>query len=133
MKLKGKVALITGGTGGIGRAIGKRYAEEGAIVVLADLDRGATEKAAAAIGSGAYGLAIDVTRRESIEAAVEAVALRSGGIDILVNNAAIFDMAPIVEVSEASYDQVFAVNVKGLFFMLQAAAKASCFRRRRRR
>jgi D-sorbitol dehydrogenase (acceptor) len=124
VKLKDKVALITGGTGGIGRAIGKRYAEEGAIVALADLDVAAAEKAAAAIGDGAYGVGLDVTNPESIDAAVERVVGRPGGIDILVNNAAIFDMAPIVEVTRASFDKVFDVNVKGLFFVLQAVAKA---------
>lgn len=124
MKLKDRVALITGGTGGIGRAIGKRYAEEGAIVALADLDAATAEEAAAAIGNGACGLGLDVTSEQSIDAAVERLAGRHGGIDILVNNAAIFDMAPIVEVSRASFDRVFDVNVKGLFFMLQATAKA---------
>lgn len=124
MKLNGKVALITGGTGGIGRAIGRRYAEEGATVVLADLDAAATERAAAEIGNGAYGLGLDVTSPDSIETAVDRITARRGGIDILVNNAAIFDMAPIVEVTRQSFDRVFDVNVKGLFFMLQAVATA---------
>lgn len=130
MKLKDKVALITGGTGGIGRAIGKRYAEEGAVVALADLDAAAAERAAAEIGNGAYGLGLDVTSADSIDAVVERVVARRGGIDILVNNAAIFDMAPVVEVTRASFDKVFDVNVKGLFFMLQAAAKAMIARGR---
>ena len=64
-----------------------------------------------------------MTKTASIEAAVESVVSRWGGIDILFNNAAIFDMAPIVEVTEESYDKIFAVNVKGLFFTLQAVAK----------
>jgi D-sorbitol dehydrogenase (acceptor) len=124
VKLAGRNALITGGTGGIGRAIGRRYANEGATVALADLDAAAAERAAAEIGHGAYGLGLDVTSAESIEAVVERVVARRGGIDILVNNAAIFDMAPIVEVTRASFDRVFDVNVNGLFFTLQAVAKA---------
>lgn len=124
MKLKDKVALITGGNGGIGRAIARRYAEEGGTVALADLDAAAAERAAADIGHGAFGIGLDVTSPDSIHAAVERVVARRGGIDILVNNAAIFDMAPVVEVTRSSFDRVFEVNVKGLFFTLQAVAKA---------
>jgi len=124
MKLAGRSALITGGSGGIGRAIGRRFADEGAIVALADLDAAAAERAAAEIGGGAYGIGLDVTSVESIGAAVERVVADRGGIDILVNNAAVFDMAPVVEVTRASFDRIFDVNVKGLFFTLQAVAKA---------
>ena len=81
------------------------------------------EETAARHGDKAFAVALDVTKTASIEAAVESVVQRWGGIDILVNNAGIFDMAPIVEVTEASYDRIFAVNVKGLFFTLQAVAK----------
>jgi D-sorbitol dehydrogenase (acceptor) len=66
---------------------------------------------------------VDVTRIASIESMVETVVARTGGIDILVNNAAIFDMGPVVEVTEKSWDSQFAVNAKGLFFTLQAVAK----------
>ncbi len=123
MKLKGKIAIVTGGAGGIGRAIAARYAEEGATVAIGDSDAAGAEAAAAAIGRGAFGLRLDVTSEDSIAATVEAVVTRSGGIDILVNNAAIFDMAPVTEVTRASFDRLFDVNVKGLFFTLQAAAK----------
>ncbi len=68
-------------------------------------------------------VALDVTKTASIDAAVESVVAHWGGIDILVNNAGIFDMGPIVEVTEQSYEKVFAVNVKGLFFTLQAVAR----------
>ena len=74
------------------------------------------------IGRGAFGVQLDVTRRASIDAMVETVVGRAGGIDILVNNAAIFDMAPLLEITETSYDKQFAVNVKGLLFTLQAVA-----------
>ncbi|MGO9423012.1 L-iditol 2-dehydrogenase [Roseiarcus sp.] len=122
-KLTDKVALVTGGARGIGAAIVDRYAAEGAQVAVADVDLAAAEATAARHGARAFPLALDVTKAASIEAAVESVAARWGGIDILVNNAGIFDMAPIVDVTEASFDRVFAVNVKGLFFTLQAVAR----------
>ncbi len=122
MKLEGKRAIVTGGAGGIGRAIAAGYLSEGAEVVIADLDGGAAAKAAAELGSGASSQALDVSKLSSIDAMIEAVSA-AGAIDILVNNAAVFDMAPIVEITEASYDRVFAVNVKGLLFTLQAVAK----------
>ncbi len=119
MRLRDRVALITGGARGIGRAIGEGYAREGAKVYLADLDGAEASRAAQEIGHDAIGMALDVTRRDSIDAAVAGVP----DIDILVNNAAIFDLAPLEEITEASYDRVFAVNVKGLLFMMQAVAK----------
>src|SRR5579872_3213527 len=123
MKLKDKVALVTGGARGIGAAIADRYVAEGARVAVADISLTHAEETATRHGANAVAIALDVTKTASIEAAVESVVKRWGAIDILVNNAAIFDMAPIVEVTEASYDKVFAVNVKGLFFTLQAVAK----------
>jgi D-sorbitol dehydrogenase (acceptor) len=122
MKLEGKVAVVTGGARGIGAAICRRYADEGARVVVADILEGEAEALAGEIGRGAFGVALDVTRRPSINAMVERVVAEAGGIDVLVNNAAIFDMAPLLEISEASYDKQFAVNVKGLLFTLQAVA-----------
>lgn len=121
-RLEGKTALITGGARGIGRAIGEGFLNEGAEVVIADLDEAVAAETAAALGERASSLAVDVTDRGSIDAMVETVAA-AGPIDILVNNAAIFDMAPIVEITEQSYDRIFAVNVKGLLFTLQAVAK----------
>ena len=123
MKLKDKVALVTGGARGIGAAIAERYIAEGARVAIADISLAQAEETAARHGEKAAAFALDVTKTASIEAAVENIVQRWGGVDILVNNAGIFDMAPIVEVTEASYDKVFAVNVKGLFFTLQAVAK----------
>jgi D-sorbitol dehydrogenase (acceptor) len=124
VKLKDKVALVTGGARGIGAAIAERYVAEGARVAIADISLGHAEETAARYGDKAVAsFALDVTKTASIEAAVESVVQRWGGVDILVNNAAIFDMAPIVDVTEASYDKVFAVNVKGLFFTLQAVAR----------
>lgn len=123
MRLKDKVAIVTGGARGIGRAIGEAYAAEGAVVAVADVLAHEAADAAATIGNGAFPVTLDVTRADSIAALVETVTARAGGIDILVNNAAIFDMAPVVEVTEESFDRQFAVNVKGLFFTLQAVAR----------
>ena len=122
MKLEGKTAIITGAAGGIGRAIAQRYAEEGATVVVTDRNRDRASRVAAEIGHGAYAVALDVTSEPSIAAMIDEVDRRSRAIDILVNNAAVFDMAPVLEVTRASYDLLFDVNVKGLFFTLQAVA-----------
>ncbi|RVA44193.1 L-iditol 2-dehydrogenase, partial [Mesorhizobium sp. M7A.F.Ca.US.001.01.1.1] len=72
----------------------------------------------------AYAVKVDVTDLASIEAAVKAVETKTGGLDILINNAALFDLAPIVEITRASYDKLFSVNVAGTLFMLQAAARS---------
>ena len=122
MKLEGKTAVITGACGGIGRAIAERFAVEGATVIVTDRNRDRAGKVATEIGHGAYAVALDVTSEPSIAASIEEVTARSPSIDILVNNAAVFDMAPILEVTRVSYDSVFEVNVKGLFFTLQAVA-----------
>jgi D-sorbitol dehydrogenase (acceptor) len=123
MKLAGKVAVVTGGARGIGRAIVERYLAEGATVAIADLDSAESEKRAAALNGKAFAVPLDVTRQTSIDAMVKTVVERAGGIDILVNNAAVFDLAPIVEVTEKSWDFLFGVNAKGLFFTLQAVAR----------
>jgi NAD(P)-dependent dehydrogenase (short-subunit alcohol dehydrogenase family) len=123
MKLKDKIAIVTGGAGGIGAAICRRYAEEGARVVVTDRQGVAAQKLADELGNGAFAVALDVTKSPSIANLVETVVARAGGIDILVNNAATFDLQPILEITEESFDQIFAVNTKGLLFTLQAVAR----------
>ena len=123
-RLDGKSALITGGAGGIGAAFAAGYVREGATVAVADVDMARAEATANAIGPAAYALHLDVTNQTSIDAAIEAVEARAGGLDILVNNAAVFDMGPIVDLPRASYDRQFAINVSGTLFTLQAAAKS---------
>ncbi|RWQ38060.1 MAG: L-iditol 2-dehydrogenase [Mesorhizobium sp.] len=124
MRLEGKSALITGSARGIGRAFAEAYVREGATVAIGDINLEAAEKTASEIGGKAYAVKLDVTDLASIEAAVKAVETRTGGLDILINNAALFDLAPIVEISKASYDRLFSVNVAGTLFMLQAAARS---------
>jgi D-sorbitol dehydrogenase (acceptor) len=123
MKLRDKVAIVTGGARGIGHAICARYAAEGARVVVADLKQAECDAAVATIGHGALGVAVDVTQQASIDAMVATVVETCGGIDILVNNAGVFDMGPLLEISRDSYHRIFSVNVEGLLFTLQAAAR----------
>ena len=122
MKLKDKVAIVTGGARGIGEAIARAYAAEGAHVVIADIEIAKAQELASELGAKGLAVQLDVRDSKSISALIATTVSRFGGVDILVNNAAIFDMAPILEVSEASFDNQFAINVKGLFFMLQAVA-----------
>ena len=120
MRLHGKRALITGAARGIGRAFAESYIREGAEVVIGDIDIARARETAAEIGATA--VALDVTSQESIDAAMEAMKAE-GGIDILINNAAIFTAAPIVEIERANFQRVFDINVSGTLFMMQAAAK----------
>ena len=124
MRLEGKSAIITGGARGIGAAIAEGYAREGAKVCVADIDLAEAEKTAARSGSGAFAVKLNVTSQDSIDACIAETETRAGCVDILVNNAAIFEMGPVVEVERASYDRVFDVNVKGTLFMAQAAARS---------
>jgi galactitol 2-dehydrogenase len=123
-RLAGKSALITGAARGIGRAFAEAYVREGARVAIGDIDLEAAKATVRAIGDAAFAVRMDVTDQASIEEAVGAVERRAGGIDILVNNAALFDMAPIVEITRESYERLFAINVGGVLFTMQAVARA---------
>lgn len=122
MRLKDKVALITGGARGIGRAIAERYVEEGARVIVADVLLEEAQQAARDIGASASAVRVDVSRRSSIVEMTEAAVAAAGRIDILVNGAAIFNMAPLAEISETDFDRQFGINVRGLLFTTQAVA-----------
>ena len=124
MRLKGKVALITGAARGIGAAFAGAYAREGATVAIADIDMARAEQTAKAIGPSAFAIRLDVADQSSIDSAIAEMEKRCGAIDILVNNAALFDMAPIVEITRASYDRLFSINVAGAFFTMQAVARS---------
>ena len=123
MKLKDKVAIVTGGAQGIGQALCERYIAEGARVAIADINLAAAQATASALGESAFAVALDVSKQESIDAMVETVVAQAGGIDILVNNAAVFEMGPLLEIRPESFDRIFAVNVRGLLFTLQAVAR----------
>ena len=124
MRLKGKVAIITGAARGIGAAFAGAYVREGATVAIGDIDMARAEQTAKAIGPAAFATRLDVTDQASIDSAVAEIEKRCGGIDILVNNAALFDMSPIVEITRASYDRLFSINVAGLLFTTQAVARS---------
>lgn len=123
MRLEGKSALITGSARGIGRAFAEAYIREGACVAIADINIERAEATAKEIGRSAYAVEMDVTRQASIDAAVGTCVKEAGGIDILVNNAALFDLQPIVEITRESYEKLFSINVAGTLFTLQAVAK----------
>jgi rhamnulose-1-phosphate aldolase/alcohol dehydrogenase len=126
-ELSGQVALITGGASGIGRAIAQRFAEEGAHVVLADLDGYAAAEAARAIGRAVRAperlraVAADATNARATADAVAEAVLAFGGLDILVCNAGFVAAAPVEDVSETTWDLHFDVNVKGAFLAAREA------------
>ncbi|MCB1453466.1 MAG: L-iditol 2-dehydrogenase [Rhizobiaceae bacterium] len=122
-RLKGKSALITGSARGIGRAFAEAYVREGAMVAVADIDIARASQTAAELGDAAIAVEMDVTRQASIDWAVSQTVEAFGRIDILINNAAIFTAAPIVEIDRADFDRVFRINVAGTLFTLQAVAR----------
>lgn len=129
-RLQGKVAIITGGAHGIGRAYAQRFAAEGSLVVIADLDLTTAEVVAKEItadGGSAQAVAIDVTDPGAIEAAVSEVLSAHGRIDILLNNAAMFSVVPMSrvgfdELDIDEWDAMMATNVKGTWLMCRAVA-----------
>ena len=123
MRLDGKTALITGAARGIGFEFARAYIAEGATVTLADINRAALDAAVAELGPKARAQVIDVTDQASIDAGFAAAVADMGSLDILINNAALFEAAPIAQITRASYDKLFAVNVAGTLFCLQAAAR----------
>ena len=123
MRLQAKRALITGAARGIGLDFARAYIAEGATVTLADINRVALDAAVAELGPQARAVVLDVTDQASIEAGFAAAIADMGGLDVLINNAALFYAAPVVEITRASYDRLFAVNVAGVLFCLQAAAR----------
>lgn len=116
-----RTILITGAAGGIGAAVARRLTAGGARLVLADLDGPGAEKLAAELGQVA--VRADVTRAADVEAMVDQVYRRWGRLDVLFNNAGVIRVQPFLEVTPAEWDRVLDVNLRAVFFVLQAAAR----------
>ncbi len=123
MRLKDKVCLITGGGRGIGKATALRFAQEGARVAVADVDLAVAAEVAHEIGEHGLALQMDVSRRESIESALDQIVTRWGRLDVLVNNAGILRDAQLLKLTEEDFDAVIDVNLKSVFSCTQAAAR----------
>jgi 3-hydroxybutyrate dehydrogenase len=126
MQLKDKVAFITGSASGIGKEIALLFAQEGAKVVIADLDKQAADATAAELnerGAQAIGVGVDVTSEEQVDAAVEGAAQAFGGIDILISNAGIQIVHPVEEFSFADWKKMLAIHLDGAFLTTKACLK----------
>jgi 3-oxoacyl-[acyl-carrier protein] reductase len=126
VRLKDKVAIITGSAQGIGLATALRFAAEGARVVVSDIGQQRVDQAVAAVvaqGGQAIGAVVDVTDRLAIDAMVDKVKATWGRIDVLINNAGITKDARLAKMSSAQFDAVIAVNLKGVFECTQAVAE----------
>ncbi|CAA9544217.1 MAG: hypothetical protein AVDCRST_MAG43-433 [uncultured Thermomicrobiales bacterium] len=126
MRLDGKVAIVTGGAQGMGRAISLRCASEGAKVVVADRNLDGAEAVTGEIseaGGAGLAVAVDVRDQDQIQRMVDATVERFGGVDILVNNAGVGKIIPFLETTEADWDFIFDINCKGLLWCSQAVAR----------
>ncbi|MBA2449680.1 MAG: glucose 1-dehydrogenase [Chloroflexi bacterium] len=124
--LDGKVALITGAAGGIGRAMALRFATEGAGVVLVDLDEAGASAVAAevtALGARALPVRADLTRNAEIRSMADQAVAHFGRIDVLLNNAGVIRVERLLDVTEEHWDFIFSVNTRAVFFVLQAVAR----------
>ncbi len=124
MKLEGKSALITGSARGIGKAFAEAYIREGATVCIADINEEGAKATAAELGPKAFPLLMDVTKQEHIDNAIKVMEEKCGGVDILINNAAVFHMAPVNELTREDYQRVFDINLSSVIFTTKAAANS---------
>ncbi len=129
MRLKDRVAIVTGGASGIGRAIARRFAEEGARVIVADVTTEPreggepTQDVIVAAGGTALFTLTDVSKWDEVDALVGATVARFGRLDVMVNNAAVFAGKALLEEDEAGWDRIMAVNLKGVFFGCKRAVQ----------
>jgi NAD(P)-dependent dehydrogenase (short-subunit alcohol dehydrogenase family) len=127
LSLAGRRALVTGGGRGLGKAIASRLAEAGAAVAVADIDetlaQGAASDIADRVGGRVVGVRMDVTDAESVRAATEEAIANLGGLDIWINNAGVFPSIPVLDTEDDAWEQVFAVNTRGVFNGSREAAR----------
>ncbi len=124
MQLENKVAIVTGGNRGIGVGIVRALADAGADIVIAARNAEQCEQVAAEVRAGgrqALAVATDVTQADQVQALIDRTVAEFGGFDILVNNSGVLSISNVEELSEADFDQVLAVNVKGVFLCSKAA------------
>lgn len=125
-ELKDKSVVVTGAGRGIGLAVARRFVQEGSRVVLTDIAEGNSSEVityAQEIGTEAFYLTADVTSKDQVEAMIQEAVERFGRLDVMVNNAGIVDISPMIEVPEESYDRQMAVNAKGVFLCATASAR----------
>ncbi len=119
--LAGKIAVITGGTTGIGLAIAKAYVAEGAAVIVTDLSQAQLDKACAEIGPGSFGVKADASSVSEMDTLLQETHAKHGSLDILVANAVADDHAPLGQITEEQFDKMVGVNLRGVLFTIQSA------------
>jgi NAD(P)-dependent dehydrogenase (short-subunit alcohol dehydrogenase family) len=124
LALSGRVAVVTGGARGIGRACCTRLAEAGATVVVADLDADGAHAAARELGAPALAAAADVREAASVRALADRVLAETGRLDVWVNSAGVYPTSPLLELSDADWDEVLDTNLRGTFLGAREAARA---------
>ena len=122
-RFAGKSALVTGAAQGMGRAIAERLVEEGASVVVFDIDAELAERTASELGDRAVAVGGDVSQRADVRRAVATCVERFGGIDVLVAQAGIGDLQPLLEIDDAAWERMLGVNLTGVFYSVQEAAR----------
>lgn len=120
----GKTVLVTGGSGGLGQAIVRRFSAAGAVVAVADLSGERAEALAAEIGRGCFGIAVDISKTAECERMVGVTVERTGRLDLLINAAGVWIEGDAAEVTEADWDRVIDINLKGTFFACRFAIPA---------
>jgi 3-oxoacyl-[acyl-carrier protein] reductase len=121
MRLKDKVAIVTGAASGFGAEIARQYVAEGAKVAVADINEAGAQAVADALGPNAIAVVCDVTQRSAIDALVAKTIEKFGRLDIVINNAGwTYKNQPLLDVDEATFDRVYDINVKSIFHMVRA-------------